>query len=56
MYHMHYLYYINGRLASNEDLKYMFSLERKYGELAHKEEYYTRLNVKVIKYRTPIHW
>lgn len=46
------LTYINGKLASNEDLKSLFIHERKYHELARKEISYPHSNVKVVKYST----
>lgn len=46
------LTYINGKLASNEDLKSLFIHERKYHELARKEISYPHRNVKVVKYST----
>ena len=52
MYRMHYLYYINGRLASNEDLGALFAFECRYGVKAMVETSYPRLNVKVTKYTT----
>lgn len=52
MYYMHNLYYINGRLASNQDLNSLFAFERKHGVQALMTVSYPRLNVKVTKYFT----
>lgn len=52
MYYTHNLYYINGRLASNQDLRSLFAFERRYGVKAQVNVSYPRLNVKVIKYTT----
>lgn len=46
------LIYINGRLASNEDLKSLLKDERRYGERVLRTVYYTHTNVRVIKYST----
>ncbi len=46
------LIYINGRLASNEDLKSLLKDECRYGERALRTVYYTHTNVRVIKYST----
>ena len=46
------LIYINGRLASNEDLKSLLEDECRYGERALRTVHYTHTNVRVIKYST----
>ena len=46
------LIYINGRLASNEDLKSLLKDECRYGERALRSVRYTHTNVRVIKYST----
>lgn len=46
------LIYINGRLASNEDLKSLLKDECRYGERALRTVHYTHTNVRVIKYST----
>ena len=46
------LIYINGRLASNEDLKSLLKDECRYGERAIRTVHYTHTNVRVIKYST----
>lgn len=46
------LIYINGRLASNEDLKSLLKDECRYGERAFRTVHYTHTNVRVIKYST----
>lgn len=46
------LTYINGRLASNEDLKSLLKDECRYGERALRTVHYTHTNVRVIKYST----
>ena len=46
------LIYINGRLASNEDLKSLLKDECRYGERALRSVHYTHTNVRVIKYST----
>jgi hypothetical protein len=52
MYRIHVLYYINGRLASNQDLKDLFKFEREHNIYALRQISYPRLNVKVVKYTT----
>lgn len=46
------LIYINGRLASNKDLKSLLKDECRYGERALRTVHYTHTNVRVIKYST----
>lgn len=46
------LIYINGRLASNEDLKSLLKDECRYGERALRTVHHTHTNVRVIKYST----
>ena len=46
------LIYINGRLASNEDLKSLLKDECRYGERALRTVHYTHTNVRIIKYST----
>ena len=46
------LIYINGKLASNEDLKSLLKDECRYGERALRTVHYTHTNVRVIKYST----
>lgn len=46
------LCYINGRLASNQDLHNLFEDECKYGVQALRTVSYPRLNVMVVKYTT----
>jgi hypothetical protein len=52
MYRVHVLYYINGRLASNQDLRDLFKFEREHNIYALRQISYPRLNVKVVKYTT----
>jgi hypothetical protein len=52
MIRVHRLYYINGRLASNQDLRALYTHEQKYGVRAIKTVSYPKLNVMVVKYTT----